>query len=89
MVIILSGNQTLHETRGDSPRVLAQVQSAATHFDSPQGSYTVAWDSHAGTIDITVPAGGTAKLVLPPERSAPNQVGPGQHRYHRSLPQRL
>ncbi|MDT3318134.1 family 78 glycoside hydrolase catalytic domain [Microbacterium sp. KSW4-11] len=65
------------------PRMEAGPSAAETHFASPQGLYSVAWDTAIGRVDITIPVGGSAELRLPADWHAPSRVGAGQHEFFR------
>jgi alpha-L-rhamnosidase len=62
-----------------APRPGAGVTWAKTHHDSPHGRIDVSWqlDGDVGSIDITVPEGTTADLVLPGGEK--ETLNPGQH----------
>ena len=50
-----------------APRPGAGISWAKTHHDSPHGRIEVSWhlDGPTGSVDVTVPEGTTAELVLP------------------------
>jgi alpha-L-rhamnosidase len=52
-----------------------------THHDSPHGRISVAWqlDGGAFTLDVTVPPGCAATVVLPSGETS--EVGPGEHAF--------
>jgi alpha-L-rhamnosidase len=58
------------------------VTSASYRFMSPRGAIDAAWmiDDGAGDfrLDVTVPAGSTARVTMPDGTTAP--YGPGRHR---------
>ncbi|MEJ7585514.1 MAG: family 78 glycoside hydrolase catalytic domain, partial [Acidimicrobiales bacterium] len=56
------------------------ISSARTHHDSPHGRIEVAWELQGdeGILDVTVPAGTEADLVLPD--SSTHTLPPGEHR---------
>jgi alpha-L-rhamnosidase len=62
-----------------APRPGGGITHARTHHDSPHGRIEVAWrlDGAAGTIDVGVPAGTDAELVLPDGSAEP--LKPGRH----------
>ncbi len=65
-----------------APRPGGGITHARTHHDSPHGRIEVAWrlDGTGGAIDVTVPPGTEADLVLPRGHAEP--LAPGRH--HRS-----
>ena len=62
-----------------SPKPGGGITWARTHHDTPHGRIDVAWhiDDGTGTIDIMIPEGTTAELVLPDGRLT--ELGPGDH----------
>lgn len=63
-----------------APRPGGGVTEARTHHRSPHGTIEVAWegDAVAGSIEVTVPTGTSADLVLPDGSTA--HLEPGTHR---------
>lgn len=61
------------------PRPGAGLTWARTHHDSPHGRISVAWrvDGDALALEVTVPPGTRASVVLPSGETA--EVGPGRH----------
>lgn len=74
------------------PRPGAGITSASTSHQGPRGLIEVAWtvsretaDDGMLTLAVTVPAGTTAKVLLPAGGSLPAPaavVGPGRHTFH-------
>jgi len=65
-----------------SPRPLATLERARSSFDSPTGTYDVAWavHEHVLRLDVTVPRTGSARLLPPPGWiGTAATVGPGAH----------
>jgi alpha-L-rhamnosidase len=62
-----------------APRPGGGIAHARTHHDSPHGRIEVAWRLHGGggAIDVTVPPGTEAELVLP--GGGAEGLGPGRH----------
>ena len=62
-----------------APRPGGGITSARTHHDSPHGRIEVSWGltGAEGHLDVTVPAGTEAELVLPDGTA--DAVGPGEH----------
>jgi alpha-L-rhamnosidase len=62
-----------------APRPGGGITQAETWHDSPHGRIEVAWqiDGGAGRLDVTIPDGTAASLVLPDGRN--EDVGPGRH----------
>jgi alpha-L-rhamnosidase len=62
-----------------APRPGAGVSWVRTHHDSPHGRIEVAWklDGDVGSLEVTVPEGTTAEVVLP--GLAPESLEPGSH----------
>jgi alpha-L-rhamnosidase len=62
-----------------APRPGGGITHARTHHDSPHGRIEVAWrlDRDHGGIDVTVPPGTGAELVLPDGRAG--RLAPGRH----------
>jgi alpha-L-rhamnosidase len=63
-----------------APRPGGGITRARTHHDSPHGRIEVAWrlDGERGSIEVTVPPGCEAELVLPGAPGEP--LPPGRHR---------
>ena len=63
-----------------APRPGGGVTAARTHHDAPHGRIEVAWqrDGVEGQLDVTVPPGTEAELLLPDGSAA--TLPPGQHR---------
>ena len=63
-----------------APRPGGGITHARTHHDSPHGRIEVAWriEDGRGAVDVTVPAGTEAELVLPDGRA--ERLAPGPHR---------
>ncbi len=61
------------------PRPGAGLTSVRTHHDSPHGRIEVAWTLTGSrlALDVTVPPGCTATVVLPSGETS--EVGPGRH----------
>ena len=66
------------------PRPGGGLTWARTSHLTPYGLAEVSWRREHGrlTVDVTVPAGSTATVVLPD--SAPVQAGPGRHQFSRA-----
>ncbi len=64
-----------------APRPGGGVTQASAHHDSPHGRIEVAWQlgHDIGSLQLLVPDGCEAELVLPGE--APVTLGPGRHRH--------
>ena len=64
------------------------IARASTHHDSPHGRIAVAWslDDSAFSLDVTVPPGCAATVVLPSGERA--VVGPGDHSVREQTPQK-
>ncbi|WP_028642786.1 family 78 glycoside hydrolase catalytic domain [Nocardioides sp. URHA0020] len=64
-----------------APRPGAGLTWTRTHHDSPHGRISVAWELSEGglSLDVTVPPGCTATVVLP--SGATEEVGPGEHSF--------
>jgi alpha-L-rhamnosidase len=64
----------------------ARIGWAGGTFDSPQGVITVSWHLEDGdlAVDVDVPPGATAQLVLPAGESV--ALGPGRHAQRRPVP---
>jgi len=65
-----------------APRPGGGIAHARTHHDSPYGRIEVAWrqGGERGSIDVTVPPGSEAELVLPDGHAEPLAAG----RHHRT-----
>ncbi len=63
-----------------APRPGGGITNAGAHHDSPYGRIAVAWavDGGEGTVDVTVPEGTEAQVVLPDGTS--DVLAPGTHR---------
>jgi alpha-L-rhamnosidase len=68
------------------PRPGGGITSAATRHISPFGPMEVAWSirDRSLELDVDVPPGTTATVVLPDEE--PHSVGPGRHRLTGAAP---
>lgn len=64
-----------------APRPGGGITSASTHHVSPHGRIEVAWTLSGGvlTLDVTVPPGCSADVVLPD--GTERETGPGAHRF--------
>jgi alpha-L-rhamnosidase len=64
-----------------APRPGGGITHARTHHDSPHGRIEIAWrlDGDHGRIDVTVPPGSEADLVLPDGHA--ERLGPGRHHH--------
>jgi alpha-L-rhamnosidase len=62
-----------------APRPGGGITSARTHHDSPHGRIELAWslDGRQGQLDLTIPDGTRADVVLPDRAAA--ELGPGKH----------
>ena len=69
----------LHWPTGVAPRPGGGITHARTHHDSPHGRIAIAWqlDGERGSIDVAVPPGTEAELVLPDGDVEP--LAPGPH----------
>jgi alpha-L-rhamnosidase len=63
------------------PRPGGSIARASSHHDSPHGRIAVAWslDGSSFSLDVTVPPGCFATVVLP--SGATSEVGPGDHSF--------
>jgi alpha-L-rhamnosidase len=62
-----------------APRPGGGITSARTHHDSPHGRIELAWslDGRRGRLELTVPDGASADVILP--GGDPAEHGPGKH----------
>ncbi len=62
-----------------APQPGGGITAASTHHDAPHGRIAVAWqvDGGKGTLDVELPAGTTADVVLPD--GAAEALGGGRH----------
>jgi alpha-L-rhamnosidase len=71
-----------------APRPGAGITRASTHHDSPHGRIAVAWSLSGEdfSLDVTVPPGCVATVVLPSGETV--EVGPGDHASREQMPQK-
>ena len=72
-----------------APRPGPGLTSAAATHETPYGTAAVSWTLTGGTafaLEVTVPAGTTAEVVLP-DGSASITVGSGRHAFAREVPE--
>jgi alpha-L-rhamnosidase len=69
-----------------APRPGPGITSASATHETPYGTAAVSWtvDGTAFALDVTVPPGTTAEVVLP-DGSAPVEVGSGRHSFTREV----
>jgi hypothetical protein len=70
-----------------APRPVPGVAWARASHTCPLGEVVSAWRAHAGRfdLDVRIPAGATARIVLPGDGDRSISVGSGHHRFARNL----